>query len=239
MPVALQMIKKSLLTLVLIASIAGFTSKTGSTSPFYTVVSVDPKISSGSAGTTVTINITVTNVTDLYSYDGNLTYNPTILNCTSCAEGPFLGTAGMTWWVPPTIDNYNGYVFFGNTLWGAPYASGNGTLAIITFDVLVEGRTPLNFSLTDLNFQDDEGVAQDILHDTENGVFTIPGDVNGGGTVDLYDIALIGEGYGKTQADPDWNAHKVADITGSGGVPDGAVDTYDLALCDANYGNTA
>lgn len=239
MPVALQMIKKSLLTLVLIVSLAGLTFRTCNTASSNPLVSVDPKVSSRSASATITINVTVTDVTDLFSYDANLTYNPSILNCTSCVEGPFLGTAGMTWWQDPIIDNYNGWIFFGNVLWGAPYASGNGTLAIITFDVLVEGRTPLNFSDTDLNTQDEFGVPQDILHDRENGVFTIPGDVNGDGTVDLYDIALIGEGYGKTEGDPDWNAHKVADMTGSGGVPDGAVDTYDLALCDANYGNTA
>ncbi len=232
MPVALQMIKKSLLTLLLIATLAGFTFRTGNTASSNPLVSVDPKVSSGAASTTRTVNVTVANVTDLFSYDANLTYNPSILNCTGCVEGPFLGTAGATWWQEPVIDSYNGWIFFGNTLWGAPFASGNGTLAIITFDVLVEGRTPLDFSDTDLNTQDEFGVTQDILHDRENGVFTIPGDVDGDGYVGSFDAGVLNGAYGTYEGDPLYVRAADFDL-------DGYIGSADAGVLNGNYGMSA
>ncbi len=172
----------------------------------------------------------MTNVTDLFSYEGNLTYNPNILNCTSCEEGPFLGTAGLTWWLDPVIDNYNGWIFFGNTLWFPPLASGNGTLATITFDVLATGNTALNFSETDLNTQDEEGVSQDIPHDKENGFFfSILGDVNGDGTVDASDLSDLNTAYGSDPSKPNWTQH--SDFNG-----DDKVGSSDLFILGKNYG---
>ena len=60
---------------------------------------------------------------------------------------------------------------------------------------------------------------------------TIPGDVNGDGTVDIYDLALVGEAYGTMKGDPGHNPN--ADIS-----CDGVIDIYDLAINGKNYGET-
>ena len=60
---------------------------------------------------------------------------------------------------------------------------------------------------------------------------TIPGDVNGDGTVDIYDLALMGETYGTVEGDSSYNLN--ADLN-----CDGVIDGYDLAINGKNYGET-
>lgn len=58
---------------------------------------------------------------------------------------------------------------------------------------------------------------------------TIPGDVNGDGTVDIYDLALVSKAYGTMKGDPSYNPN--ADIN-----CDGAIGINDLAINGKNYG---
>jgi len=141
-----------------------------------TIVAVDPEINVAAPGESFDVNVTVTNVTDLYAFDINMTFNPSILNCTGVEEGAFLKQAGATWWFEPDIRNDKGYVLFGNSLFPAPSAgaNGNGTLATITFKVLAEGTSSLDFSMTALNTLDEEGVSQPIAHTRVEGTFIYP-----------------------------------------------------------------
>ena len=73
-----------------------------------------------------------------------------------------------------------------------------------------------------------------VMHDGPANLLVdwrIPGDVNGDGTVDITDLALVGEAYGTVEGDPDYNSD--ADLN-----YDGAIDVYDLAECGKNYGKT-
>jgi len=58
----------------------------------------------------------------------------------------------------------------------------------------------------------------------------VPGDVNGDGMVDEYDLAMIKEAYGSKPGDSDWNEE--ADLAN-----DEVIDLYDLAILAKNYGN--
>lgn len=65
------------------------------------------------------------------------------------------------------------------------------------------------------------------------------------GTVDTYDLAFVGEAYGRGEGDPNWDEYLVADITGPEDPPgsrrfppDGVIDVYDLAIVCKNYGAT-
>jgi hypothetical protein len=60
----------------------------------------------------------------------------------------------------------------------------------------------------------------------------IPGDINGDGTVDVYDAILLAAAYGSTPGSSNWNPS--ADING-----DGIVDIYDAIILAAHYGQTA
>ena len=58
---------------------------------------------------------------------------------------------------------------------------------------------------------------------------TFPGDYDLGDTVDLTDLAYIGDKWMGT------DTGSVADIAGPNGVPDGAVDYFDLRLLSRDY----
>jgi hypothetical protein len=59
----------------------------------------------------------------------------------------------------------------------------------------------------------------------------IPGDINGDGTVDIYDAILLAAAYGSTPGSRNWNAN--ADING-----DGIVDIYDAIILSGHFGQT-
>lgn len=146
--------------------------------PSQAFLEVDPRISVVAPGEAFSIDITVTNVTDLYAFQINMTFDPAVLNCTNVDEGPFLGTAGSTWWQDVTINNYDGWVFFGDSLFPAPPdgATGSGDLAMVTFNVVAEGESSMSFvsSSTKLRTLDEEGVTVPIDHTTVDGTFIYP-----------------------------------------------------------------
>jgi len=57
-----------------------------------------------------------------------------------------------------------------------------------------------------------------------------PGDINGDGKVDIYDVVLAAVAYGSTPEDPNWNP--VADLA----PPYGKIDIYDMVTILSNYG---
>ena len=62
-------------------------------------------------------------------------------------------------------------------------------------------------------------------------VVTIPGDVDGNGEVNIYDIVTMSGAYGAQAADPEYEAN--CDLNG-----DGRIDIYDIVLAAGNYGKT-
>lgn len=101
----------------------------------------------------------MSNVSDLFSFQFDLSFDPTILELQSISEGSFLPGAGSTFFLPGTIDNTAGTATFtADSLVGAiPGASGDGTLAIFSFEALAAGTSPLTLSnvvLQDSNLAD-------------------------------------------------------------------------------------
>jgi hypothetical protein len=101
------------------------------------------------------INITVSNVTNLYAWSFHLYYKSTVLNGTSIAEGPFLAAKGSTIFsYPDFTDQYNatyGYMSVYDTLTGnITGPSGSGTLATVTFMAVGSGDSVLHLNYTEL-----------------------------------------------------------------------------------------
>jgi len=59
----------------------------------------------------------------------------------------------------------------------------------------------------------------------------LPGDLDGSGRVDGYDLILFGRAYGSQSGDANWNSE--ADLNG-----DGKVDSADLSVLSAQFGST-
>jgi general secretion pathway protein D len=208
------------------------------------VVEIDPEENRvPGIGRTFTINITVLQVTDLWGWEFQLFYNSLQMNCTGVEEGPFLKTAGETFfWVVNLTDNYNathGYIRAFCTLTQViPGANGNGQIANISFNSTDEGRSILDLNGTKLKKSDGEYMS----HETHDASITIwkLGDLGSGippaffefdGKVDGKDLALFLVCFkGKASLE----AMFLGDL-GSGIPPaffefDGKVDGKDLAL---------
>ncbi len=104
-------------------------------------ISVNPSTPSVAVGQAVNLTVDVSGVTDLYGYQFDIGFDPSVLAATSVTEGPFLATAGPTIFIPGTIDNVGGSISAnGDILQSAVSGvNGGGTLLDISFMALATG----------------------------------------------------------------------------------------------------
>jgi len=103
-----------------------------------TMIELDPSnYVAHSLGENVTISITVTNVTNLWSWCVGISWDPNVLNLTACNQGPFLKAVGSTFWLP--VLAANGTIKeMSSTLLSLSSANGTGVLATLTFTIMKE-----------------------------------------------------------------------------------------------------
>lgn len=141
-----------LLAVSALAAAAGFVEGAGAQA----ILSVDPTTQTTSTGAIVTVDVNIANVTDLYGYQFDLTFNPSILQAVSSSEGSFLTSGGSTFFINGSNDNVGGTVAAtADTLLTAVNGvSGSGELAVFTFDAIGTGTSALtiqNETLLDSN----------------------------------------------------------------------------------------
>jgi len=118
-----------------------FSAESSSTSA---LVYVDPEVSVGAVGQNFTININISNVTDLYGWEFKLGWNTTILDVVEVYEGPFLKNVGDTFFTYK-VNSTAGYIIADCTFLGMVQgASGDGTLATVKFYVKSKGDSVLD-----------------------------------------------------------------------------------------------
>jgi hypothetical protein len=117
-----------------------------------TVLYVEPQTTTKPIDQDFAVNITISNVVDLFACQFKLTWNTTMLNLLNITEGPFLNLSGITIWKTPEINSTIGYVFAVWSLTGSetPGISGNGVLATVYFYVKESGSCGLDLSETTL-----------------------------------------------------------------------------------------
>ena len=125
------------------------------------ILAIDPFLSTADLGETFTVNLTVSNIfidascNGLYSWKVHLVFDPAVLQVVNASEGPFLKTAGVTYWGLPYLNNTRGLILAGATMFPPlppSGATGNGTLASFIFLVKAERACLLhiNYQLTAL-----------------------------------------------------------------------------------------
>lgn len=120
------------------------------TSSSIATIYVDPHTSVGTIGQNFTVDINISNVTDLYGWELKLGWNSTILDAVNVVEGSFLKRGGNTFFAYK-INNTEGFGLVDCTLLGnVPGVSGNGTLATIEFHVKTLGECTLDLYDTTL-----------------------------------------------------------------------------------------
>lgn len=159
-----------------------------------TTVSIQPPSSTHSVGDSFSLGINISDVTDLYAFQFDIGFSPSILEVTGINEGTFLSGSGTTNYIPGIIDNTAGTVtFIADTLQDIiPGVTGSGTLATIDFNALDIGRTSMvslsNVVLLDSNIND-------ISASIKNGNITINPAVIPApepATIAIFSLGLVG-----------------------------------------------
>jgi hypothetical protein len=137
-------------SLVLPASILECSAQAGSAT-----VAVSPPSITASVGQDFSVDINISNVTDLYGWEFYLGWNPSLLSLVSANEGPFLKSGGNTYFTY-YLNTTNEHVIVDCTLEGEiPGVSGDGTLATVTFNTTNAGQCQLNLYNVDLRDSSD------------------------------------------------------------------------------------
>ena len=222
--------------------------------PVTLVMKVEPPaIHAKALNETFKVNITINNVTpdmQLIGFEFRLRYNTTLLEVVQVSNGSFLEAysgspnGGMLYY-GPYIET-DDVLFAGFILpdvegvWHEPYASGNGTLATITFRVKYQpiGLTQPNgtcvLSLVQTKLSDP--VANAIAHNTMDATYDIVpvpiGDLNYDGKVDIYDAITFSNSFGSKLPPPPnsrWNPD--ADFN-----KDDIIDIFDALMMASHFG---
>jgi hypothetical protein len=109
-------------------------------------LSIVPAAASVAQGNNITLDVNVSNVSDLFAYQFDLSFNPTFVSAISTAEGSSFVSGGG--FIPGTIDNVGGDITFtaDSLIGGIPGFTGSGTLAVITMKGLTPGTSSLDFA---------------------------------------------------------------------------------------------
>ncbi len=216
---------------------SGFSSsdsgKLGS-QPSGAVVRISPTSSTVSVSTSeFCVDVTVSDVTELGSFEFDLSYPKDLLQVNSIEEGAFLGSTGRTTFpVGPEIDNANGEASFGVASLGSGAGpSGSGILAKVCLTPQADGNADLTFNQTKLT--DVPGTT--INHTNVGGSVTISScalaDVDCDGDVDIVDIQLVAARWNSSSGDANYDAAYDLDN-------DGDIDIADIQIVAGQWGSS-
>lgn len=129
-------------------------------------------------GQTFSVDIKASNVSNLWSWEAGMTFDPAVLQCVSFEQGPFLIKGGPTIWTAGAIDNTKGVITpfrcsLINVTGNTP-VSGSGVLAKATFRSIA--LTNSSIRLANVGLYDNLGAKLEPL-DIVDGYFTPTHDI--------------------------------------------------------------
>lgn len=150
-------------------------------------------------GEVVSINVSIENLEEslhVIAVEFKLGFDPALLSFINLTEGPFM----MSFANPPDQGTVflpvakPDYILVGivilpdqNATWHTPFPSGNGTLAMINFEVAGGPASSGNFTLFETKMSDTTGIAPGVAHDDLNGTYNFP--------VEFLTQHIIWDGY--------------------------------------------
>jgi len=186
-----------------------------SANPARPSIYIDPQNVRADINAVFSINVSISEITNLFSYELRLKYDSTILNCTHAEirPGTFLASNDNVTVQNGEIHQDEGYVGFVYGL-RAPEEprNGSGVLGTITFQVSKKGECSLE--IYDNMLMGYVDVISPGEYDVDHGYIAAPidryGDLNGDGVVNIADLVVVGRAYPSRPGDPDWNP--IADV---------------------------
>jgi hypothetical protein len=195
-------------------------------------------------GSTFTLNVNVSSVTDLYTCQINLTWNHAVLNISRITAGEFLlRTASSSKTasyqlgsVMNQTSNVNGYSGMSDSILGSVSGiSGSGRLLSILFKVVGYGACNITVSSNgNLKTTLLDSTGATIAYTSTNGYFrnALTGDANIDKSVNIFDITAVKSRWGTTSTSPNWI--REYDVNN-----DNAINIFDITTIKANWGRTA
>jgi len=130
-------------------------------------VYLNPYMSTAKVGQSVTVDVNISDVVNLFGWELKMRWNKTLLDGIKVIEGPFLKQSSNTLF-RHTINNTEGFLLVDCTLlYSVPGVSGSGTLATVEFNVKSIGECSLDLYDTILV----SSLEQPISHEVTNGCF--------------------------------------------------------------------
>jgi len=203
-------------------------------------ISVDPLESTVMVGDTFTINITVTNITDLFIWQFRLYFNSTILRYDEAwypTGHVFHNKTMMPVDAVEGSDENGTYIDYRCALiFPEDTFTGDGTLCQINFTGMAEGSSNLSFGMpiwcTFLLDSDLVDISFEMTNGSVHAFMPLLGDLNHDRNVNILDLAVAGAAFGSFPGYPTWNPF--ADVN-----QDDKVNIFDLAIIAADFGKTA
>lgn len=112
------------------------------------ILSISPPSQTANVGGGFSLDVIISNVTDLFAYQFDVAFDPSVLAVQSITEGAFLSGGGSTFFIPGSIDNVAGLISFtANTLIGPiTGVNGGGVLAQLNFSAVGAGISSVDLS---------------------------------------------------------------------------------------------
>jgi hypothetical protein len=135
------------------------------------LVTFAPVNTTGNAGSVLDLSVVISGAWDLYAWQLDVAFSPSVISAQNQTEGVLLMTGGSTTFLPGTIDNSGGTIVnIGATL-DNPVAgvSGAGSLLDLQFLALAPGTSGL--SIANIILLDSQG--SDIPFTTGSGTVTV------------------------------------------------------------------
>ena len=189
--------------------------------PTAATVSIFPSpVESPVVGRQFTVSLKIANGAKVAGYQANVVFDTSALRYVKSANGDYLPASAF--FVPPSVSGNQVTLAAAGTV----ESNGDGTLAIVTFEVIAVKVSTL--TLSDVVLSDSAGAAS--RPQVENGQIVEPshtkGDVNRDGVVNIQDLVLAARRLGQRgQNDADMNG-------------DGVVNIQDLVLVAGAFGST-
>jgi len=108
----------------------------------------------GKIGQNVTVNINISNVVSLWSWQVGISFDNAILNCTSIADGTMFQGKSVLGFMAGYINNTGGYVTYSGNSLKSPETTGvngSGLLMTFTFEVIGPGISDLHLRNVKIN----------------------------------------------------------------------------------------
>ena len=187
------------------------------------IVSISPvSVASPAIGQQIEFMLNITGAETVAGYQATVQFDTTALRYVSSANGDFLPAGAF--FVQPVVE---GNLVNLNAASLAGESSGDGTLAMLTFEVIAVKASTL--TLSDVLLSNSAG--ESAVPQVENAQITEPtglkGDINEDGVVNIQDLVLVAGQFGQS-------GQNNADVN-----KDGIVNIQDLVLVAGAFGNTA